>query len=299
MPGHWTKYFDAKTITLLTNIGYKPAGLVEGNLVGDHRSPFHGFAVEFAGHRGYVPGDDIKHLDWKAYYKTRKYLVKQYEQETNLIAHILLDVSESMLFSHEHGSRIDYAAFMATALSQVITSQSDSVGVFLFDNLVRSIIRPTRGQEIVAKIADTLADTQMKDGSAVGKVMNLVAEKIRRRGVVFVISDFFADLEQTLDGVKRLVHDKHDVVLFQLVDPLELNFDIPGRVRLIELEGAESMNVVGASIRESYEELFHGFLDEFGRRVTALGADYIRCDMGRPFGFHLAEYLSGRMVKRS
>ncbi len=299
MAGDWTKYFDAKTITLLTNIGYKPAGLVEGNLVGDHRSPFHGFAVEFAGHRGYVPGDDVKHVDWKAYYKTGKYLVKQYEQETNLIAHILVDVSESMLFQHEHGSRIDYAAFMATALSQVITSQSDRVGVYLFDNALRNIIRPTSGHEIVGKIADSLADVQIKEPSAIGKMLNLVAERVRRRAVVFVISDFFADVEATLQGVRRLMDDKHEVVLFQVVDPLELRFELPGRARLLELEGVDSMNVVGASVRESYETLFHAFLEDLEKRATALGADLLLCDMGKPFGFHLAEYLSGRIVKRN
>ncbi|MFA4944289.1 MAG: DUF58 domain-containing protein [Lentisphaeria bacterium] len=294
MAADWTRYFDAKTVTLLASIGFKPGGRVEGNLVGNHRSPFHGFAVEFAGHRGYAPGDDLKHLDWKAYYKTRKYLVKQYEQETNLIAQVLVDVSESMLFEYEHGRRIDYAAFVATALSQVITAQSDRVGVALFDNQVRAMIPPTGGQEIVAKIADTLDATAKKEPTAIGKVLLLLAESFRRRGVVFIISDFFADIGSTLDGVRRLRHDRHEVVLIHLLDPLELNFQIPGRVRLLELEGPGKLDVVGAEIKDSYQTQFDAYLAEFKRRAIGLGADYIRCDLGRPFGHHLAEYLARR-----
>ncbi|HCE44354.1 MAG TPA: hypothetical protein DET40_12475 [Lentisphaeria bacterium] len=294
----WLKYFDADTVTKLSHIGIKPSGMVEGNLVGDHKSPFHGFAIEFAGHRGYVPGDDVKHIDWKAYYKVGKYLIKQYAQETNFISHIVIDVSESMKFEYKHGSKIDYAAHMATAMSNVIVNQSDSVGAFFFDNRILSMIKASGSEEIIAKIASEFRGTELKNPSAIGKVLSLIAEQINRRRIVFVISDFFGDIEDTFTGIKRLLDDKHEVVLLQIVDPLELNFDLMGRVELIELEGTGRLEVTGASIKDLYEKNFNEFLANFKKKARMLGIDYILCDMSRPFGFHLAEYLSARKYRK-
>ena len=295
----WLKYFDADTINKLSHIGIKPSGMVEGNLVGDHKSPFHGFAIEFAGHRGYVPGDDVKHIDWKAYYKMGKYLIKQYAQETNFISHIVIDVSESMKFEYRHGSKINYAAYMATAMSNVIVNQSDSVGAFFFDNRVLSTVKAIGSEEIIAKIASEFKGTELKNPSAIGKVLSHIAEQISRRRIVFIISDFFGDIEDTFTGIKRLLDDKHEVVLLQIIDPLELNFDIPGRVELIELEGTDRLEVSGASIKELYEKNFNEFLTQFRTKARMLGVDHILCDMSRPFGFHLAEYLSARKYRKS
>ena len=295
----WLKYFDADTINKLSHIGIKPSGMVEGNLVGDHKSPFHGFAIEFAGHRGYVPGDDVKHIDWKAYYKMGKYLIKQYAQETNFISHIVIDVSESMKFEYKHGSKINYAAYMATAMSNVIVNQSDSLGAFFFDNRVLSTIKAIGSEEIIAKIASEFRGTELKNPSAIGKVLSHIAEQISRRRIVFIISDFFADIEDTFTGIKRLLDDKHEVVLLQIIDPLELNFDIPGRVELIELEGTDRLEVSGASIKELYEKNFNEFLTQFRTKARMLGVDHILCDMSRPFGFHLAEYLRARKYRKS
>ncbi|OGV37360.1 MAG: hypothetical protein A2X48_21600 [Lentisphaerae bacterium GWF2_49_21] len=295
----WLKYFDADTIAKLSHIGIKPSGMVEGNLVGDHKSPFHGFAIEFAGHRGYVPGDDVKHIDWKAYYKTNKYLIKQYAQETNFIAHLVIDVSESMKFEYHHGTKINYAAFMATALSNVIVNQSDSVGAIFFDNRILSTIKAIGSEEIVSKIATQFKETEPKNPTAIGKVLSLLAEQISRRRLVFVLSDFFGDIENTFTGIKRLLDDKHEVVLLQIVDPLELNFDIMGRVELIELEGPNRLEVSGASIKDLYEKNFRDFLEQFKKKARILGVDYILCDMSRPFGFHMAEYLSARKYRKA
>ena len=291
----WTKYFDTDTINKLAHIGFKPSGLVEGNLVGNHRSPFHGFAIEFAGRRGYVHGDDIKHIDWTAYYKTEKYLLKQYEQETNFLAHIIVDVSESMGFEHKHGKKIEYAAFIATALSQIIVSQSDSVGLFFFaDKLIHEI--PLTGtMEVIAKIADFHEHAELKTATSIGDTLQLVAEKIGRRRVVFLITDFFSDIEHSFSGIKRLIDAKHELVLFHVIDPLELAFDINGRVELRQLEGSEKLDFMANQIRDAYEEIFKQYLDEVRSRSLGYGMDYVLCDTGRPFGFHLAEYLSKRV----
>ncbi len=294
---NWFKYFDGETIARLAQIGMKPSGLVEGNLVGDHRSPFHGFAIEFAGHRGYVPGDDVKHIDWKAYYKTEKYLVKQYSQETNFIAQILVDISESMKFSNKHGSKLDYAAFIATAIAYVVTNQSDSVGACFFDDRIRGTIPVSGTEEVAAKISNFIQEVEPKSPSSLGTVFNHFAEQAGRRKIIFIISDFFGDLDATFDGLKRLMDDKHELVLMQIIDPLELDFDIPGRVELIELEGSGRIEVQGNAIREAYRQLFHDFLDKMREKSLAHSIDYILCDMSRPFGIHLSEYLSSRAHK--
>jgi len=292
------KYFDAQTVNRLVHIGFKPSGMVEGNLVGDHRSPFHGFAVEFAGHRAYVQGDDIKHIDWKAYYKTGKYLLKQYAQETNMLSHIVIDISESMLFEYKSGRKIDYAAFIATALSQVIIEQSDSIGTFFFDREIKDSLRLSNSEEIVYKISDLFSNIVPKEKTSIGKVLSLIAEQIGRRRVIFLISDFFADIDETFDGIKRLLDDKHEIVLLHVIDPLEMNFDLPGRVELIELEGTERLEVTGIDIRTEYERLFKSYLNEFRQKALAYGTDYILCDMSKSFGYHLAEYLSGRSFRK-
>lgn len=293
----WTKYFDPEVVSRLTHIGFKPSGLVEGHLVGNHRSPFHGFAIEFAGHRGYVPGDDIRHLDWTAFYKTDKYLIKQYEQETNFVAHLLVDVSASMQFEHKHGSKRDYAAFIATALAQLIVGQSDSVGVTFFDEEIVDTVPVTGGQDVIDKIANFYEGRSYKSGGGLSRVLDLVAEQIGRRQVIFLISDFFGDPEETFRGLRRLLDAKHEVVLLQIVDPLELSFDIPGKVKFVNMEGTESLEARGSTIRDSYEKLFSDFLDEVHDRALRLGIDHLRCEMDKPFGIHLASYLSGREAR--
>jgi len=297
MAKKWTKYFDAEAITKLSHIGFKPSGLVEGTLVGNHRSPFHGFAIEFAGHRGYVPGDDVKHIDWKAFYKTDKYLIKQYEQETNFVAHLLIDISKSMQFEYKHGTKQDYAAFIATAISQIVVNQSDSVNACFFDEEIVETTGVTNSMDIISKIADFYENREFKSPSAIGKVLQEMADQVGRRQVIFLISDLFGDTEETFNGIKRLMDAKHEIVLLHIVDPLEMNFNIPGRVKFIEMEGGEEMEARGVSIKESYEELFHDFLKKTKEQSLKLGIDYILCDMNKSFGFHLAEYMSGRMFR--
>ena len=204
-----------------------------------------------------------------------------------------------MKFEYGHGSKIHYAAFIATALSNVIVNQSDSVGAFFFDNTILSTIKVSGSDEIMSKVAGKFNETELKNHSAIGKVLSLIAEQIGRRRIVFVISDFFGDVEDTFTGIKRLLDDRHEVVLFQIIDPLEMNFNLPGRIELIQLEGAERLEVVGTSIKDCYEESFHKFLSDFKEKARALGVDHIVCDMGRPFGFHLAEYLSARKFRKT
>ena len=291
-----TRYLDPDAVARIAAIGLKPSAMVEGTLVGNHRSPFHGFAIEFAGRRQYVPGDDIKHIDWKVYYKSGRYMTKQYELETNFVAHLVVDVSESMAFTYQHGRKLDYAAFMAVALASAVVAQTDQVSATFFTDRILESIPASGSEEIVAKMSRYIDTHEPKDHTAVGRVLSHLAEQIGRRKLVFVISDFFNDVPALFDGIERLRYNRNEVVLFHLVDPIEIDFNYPGQVELLELEGARKLNLEGRNIRESYNALFGAYLDDLRRRARQYHLDYILCNTGENFGLTLAKYLNTRRL---
>jgi uncharacterized protein (DUF58 family) len=294
-PSALSRYLDMASVVKLTAIGLEPRQVVEGCLSGNHRSPFHGFAVEFAGHRQYAPGDDVKHIDWKAYYKSDKYLLKQYEQETNFIAHLLIDVSESMVFRHQHGRKIDYAAFMAVTLAFLIQEQSDMVSATLFDNRILEHIPRSGAEQVVQKIAAAIDRTEKKGPSAIGDVLAHAAESSGRRAIVMLFSDCFGDLDTIADGLKRLLYNKHEVVLFHLLDPVEVDFDLQGTVEFVELEGTERITIPAHQYRDAYREEFDAYLTGLKETARKLGVEYVRVSTGENFGVVLARYLNERL----
>lgn len=291
------RYFDANVISRITAIGYKPSVLVEGPLVGDHRSPLHGFATEFAGHRQYVPGDDLKHFDWKLFFRSDKYFIKQYEQETNFIGHILVDVSETMRFEYADRKKRDYAGFLAVSIAMAIVSQNDMITATFFTDKIKESIPATGSNEIISKISDHMQRAEMKDKTAIGRILGLMAEQVGRRKCVFIISDFFNDVTSIFDGVKRLLYNTNEVILFHVVDPIEKDFDYPGQAELIELEGEDRLIVQGNQVRESYNRLFGDYLKSMKDESRKLGIDYILCDTSRNFGVTLAEYMNTRVSR--
>lgn len=297
-PKQLLKYLNPDAIARIAAVGFKPLDRVEGGLVGNHRSPFHGFAIEFAGHRQYVPGDDLRHLDWKVFFKSGRYYTKQYELETNFLAHILVDVSASMTFAHRHGRKLDYAAFMAVALASAVTAQGDQVAAALFADDIVTSFPPGGSEEVAINLSRALAETPVKDRTAVGRVLTQLAERLGRRKVVFVISDFFGDINATFDGIKRLLYGRNEVILLHVLDPLELDFDYPGRVELVELEGPGRLRLEGRNIRESYNAAFGKYLDEFETRSRKLNVDCIRCVTSANFGVTIAKYLNTRALTR-
>ncbi len=291
-----TKYLHPEAVARLAAVGFRPHARVAGNLVGNHPSHRHGFAVEFAGHRQYVPGDNIRHLDWKVYFKSGRYMIKQYEMESNFTAHLLVDISASMNFEFKHGRKRDYAGFISVALASAILAQTDRVAATFFaDEIVREIA-PTGSDEIIGTLADNVEGLPPKDATALGRVLSLTAEHIGRRQVVFVLSDFFGDLTSLFDGLKRLLFHHNEVILFHVLDPLELNFNLPGRVELIELEGPRRMTIEGRQVREDYNRRFGAFLRELRDGARKLGIDYLLCDTSQNFGITVAKYLNTRLA---
>jgi uncharacterized protein (DUF58 family) len=290
------RYLDPAAVARIAAVGFQPSNRVEGRRVGNHRSPFHGFAVEFAGHRQYVPGDDPRHIDWKVYYKSGRYTTKLYELETNFVAHLVVDVSESMKFAYKTGRKSDYAAFMAVALAHAVVAQSDQAAVTFFADEALETFPPSSADEVPDKISKYMEDPPFKDRTAVGRVLSLLAERIGRRKVVFVLSDFFGDVAATFDGVKRLADGANEVILLHLVDPLEIDFSYPGRVELIELEGTRRDTFEGRDIRASYNELFAEYLARMRGESRRHNVDYVLCDTGANFGLTLAKYLNTRLL---
>lgn len=294
-----SRYLDPEVISQLGRLDFLPRGLVEGSLAGAHKSPLHGFAIEFAGHRPYVPGDDIRHIDWKVYYKSGRYLLKQYEAETNLVAHILVDASESMEYGSRGTSKLDYAKQLASALAFMILKQRDKVGAAIFDASVGTILEPSNSLNQLRTMLGAFEGRGPEGAeSRVGIAMQQYAAKAGRRGIVIVLSDFFTDVEELLDGVRRLKFDKHEVVLLQVVDDDELTFPLRGMTRFVGLENLGERIVEPQRLRDGYLRKFNAFLEELRTGAERCQADLFQVNTAKGMAANLIGYLNSRPTGR-
>jgi len=298
MPGILSRYLRPEVISRLEDFQFLPRGLVEGNMAGAHKSPLHGFAVEFAGHRQYLPGDDIRHIDWKVYYKTGRYLLKQYEAETNLVAHLLVDASESMEYGSRGLSKLDYAKELAAALGYLVLLQRDKVGAAIFDTELRTALTPSNSLNQLRFMLSAFEGRAPEGQSQTGRALTQYSAKAGRRGIVIVISDFFTDLEALFDGVRRLKFDRHEVVLLQVVDDDELTFPLRGMTRFIGLENLGQRLIEPQRIRDSYLGKFGAFLAELRRGAEQCQADYFQANTSLPVTANLVGYLNSRPTGR-
>lgn len=293
-----SRYLQPEVISQLERIEFRPRGLVEGNLAGGHKSPFHGFAFEFAGHRGYVPGDDIRHIDWKVYYKSGRYVLKQYEEETNLVAHLLLDASESMEYGSRGVSKLEYGKQLATALAYLILNQRDKVGAAIFDRQLNVTLPTSNSLAQIRQMMAAYESRQPTGESDVGRSVTQYAAKAGRRGIVIILSDFFTDTEALFEGVRRLKFDKHEVVLFQILDDDELTFPLRGMTRMIGLENLGERIIEPQRLRDSYLRIFNEHLDAMRLGAEACQADYFQVNTARSLTANLIGYLNSRPTGR-
>lgn len=275
-------------------LGLLARQIVEGYRVGEHRSPFHGFAIEFAQHREYGVGDDLKHLDWKLLGKTDRYYIKQYEQDTNFIAHLLLDGSESMTYGSGKLTKLDYAKILAACLSYVILQQRDAVALNVFDTQIREHINRTDNPGKIHEVMQRLASFSSSEGTRLGDVLRDLASTVRARSIVVVISDLFDDEAGFQKGIERLRFQGSEVIVFHVLDPYEIEFPLTGTVNFLGLEGAPNMQTSPQAIRKSYLKEFN----EFRQRVRGIcdrsGSHYILANTGVPLAETLSEYLAFR-----
>jgi uncharacterized protein (DUF58 family) len=295
------RYLRPDTMQRLKPLDLVARELVEGVRVGMHKSPLKGFSTEFAQHRQYVPGDAIKHIDWRVYARSGRYYVKLFEAETNYDAMLLLDASSSMQFAGggiEGISKLDYAKYLAAALAYVVVDQRDAAGLGVFDSELRTYIEPSSSQSAIRNIARALEDVPSLPKTDVTAILHAFAKRMRRRGVIILFSDLF-DQEQTLvKGLEHLRHRGHNVIVFHVLDSHELTFPLSGNTRFLGLEQEESIVADPRRIRAVYLQELNAFLDRIRLCCEKARVDYVLADTSRPIEAVLTGYLVGRSLGR-
>jgi uncharacterized protein (DUF58 family) len=291
-------FLDPKVLNKITRLDLKARHIVEGFMGGMHKSPYHGFSVEFAEHREYAPGDDLKHLDWKVFARTDRLYIKEYELETNLRSHILLDTSESMDYGSKETSKLELASHIAASMAYLILRQQDSVGMVCFDKEVKTFIPTSSSMGHLRPILGTLASSNAQNKTDLGSVLNTLAERIQRRGLIILISDLFDRPEAILKSLQHFSHKRHDVIVFHVLDEFELTFPFE-RMTLFEgLEEYPKLLIDPRSLRKAYLEEVNKFCEEMRKGCVKQTIDYVRISTDQDLDVELTKYLAGRLSIR-
>lgn len=285
---------DADAIARAEALGLHARLVVEGYMAGAHRSPLRGFSVQFAQHRQYAAGDDLRHLDWKVHGRTDRYYVKQYEQETNFVATLLLDASESMSYGSGNLSKLHYAKMMAACLAYLILRQGDAAAVSVFDTRVRQHMRRTNNIGAIGDILELLAAAQATARTNIGAVLHALATQLRRRGMVVLISDLFDDEQAILGGIRHLRFYGHEVIVFHVLDPYELELPFQGMIEFEGLEGSGKVLTRPAELRNSYLRELHAFCQRLRDGCQRNQCHYLLVNTRQPLAEVLGAYLAFR-----
>jgi uncharacterized protein (DUF58 family) len=292
------RYLDPAALARVRNLKLVARSVVEGFISGLHSSPFKGFSSEFAEHREYVSGDNLRHLDWRVVARTNRYYVKQYEEETNLTAHILLDVSGSMGYSSGEISKFDYGCYLAAVLAYLLTRQRDSVGLVLFDDRVRLRMPARSTARHLNEMLKQLENCQPGAPTRVAGVFHDLAETFKRRCLLIVISDLYDDPEEVLRALHHFRHKKHEVILYHVLDKAELELNLKEACTLVDLEDQSRLQVEPNVVRDEYVGEMTEFLDTYRRACTHSQVDYVTTDTEVPYDLMLGAYLNKRMRLR-
>jgi uncharacterized protein (DUF58 family) len=288
------RFLDPGVLARIGSLELKARTVVEGFLSGLHRSPLRGFSVEFAEYRQYLPGDDLSTMDWKVFAKTDRHYVKKFEEETNLRAHLLLDVSASMRYGSGPMTKLEYGSCLAASLAYLMTRQRDASGLMTFDDEIRSLLPPSvRPGHLRALL---LSLDRLPEGARTesGRPLHQLADAIRKRGMVVLISDLLDDPARVIDGLKHFRFRGSDVLVFHVLDPAELTFPFDRPVKFRDLETSEEVLASPSAIREQYLSAINGLIDTYRRELRSVGIDYQLLDTSRPLDFALLSYLAVR-----
>jgi uncharacterized protein (DUF58 family) len=293
-----SRYLDATVLSRIARRRIEPRGLVLGNLAGAHKSPLSGFAVEFAGHRQYYWGDDPKHIDWRIYYNRQRYVIKQYEQETNFVCHLILDTSASMRYGEGPQQKVRYAAQMAATLGYAIVRQSDKVSLATFDEQVRGFVPPNNSMAQIVRITEHLDQSAPANKTHMADCLMELSGRMKRREIVMIFSDFFTELEPLEKAIQRMRYNHHEVVLFQVMHHDELAFDFDGMVKFVGLELPEELITKPEELRREYLQALKRFDDELEAICHRNRAERVLVDTSRDMGQVFADYLNLRSRTR-
>lgn len=289
-------YLNLATLARIRNLQLLARTVVEGFILGLHKSPYHGSSVEFSEHRPYAPGDEIKRIDWKLFAKVDRYYVKQYEAETNLVCNILLDASASMAYQSEGSplSKLQYGCFLAASLAHFMIGQRDATGLTIFDHEVRSVLPPKLSPTHLRRILAELENTEAGKRTHVAGAMNHLADTMKRRGLIVLISDLLDDVEAIKAALRRFRFHGHDVIVFHVMDHAELTFPFERMMQVRDLESGEQTLVAPQTMRDTYMKQLGQFLTAIERAAGDAKADYKLFDTTTPLEIALSEYLYKR-----
>ncbi len=291
----YRKYLNPSIISKLNSLELRARLVVEGFMVGLHKSPYHGFSVEFTEHRPYMQGDGIKDIDWKVYGKTDKFFIKQYEEETNLKSYILLDTSRSMQYSSEGNiSKLEYATTLVASLSYLMNKQQDAVGLTLYSDKINKYFPPKASRAYLQEILKQLTEISASDKTNTASCLNSIAEKIKRRGLVIIVSDFFDDVNSILSALKHFRYQKNEVIVFQIIDPLERNFAFGNDAIFKDLETADEITTQPYQIQKAYMEAMEEFISKIKTECLNSNIEYNLIETSTPFDKALFSYIQKR-----
>ena len=288
------RYLDPKELSKVSRLEIRARLIVEGFISGMHKSPYHGAAVEFAEHREYVPGDDIRNIDWKVYGRSDRYYIKQFEEETNLRTQIVLDSSESMTYGDGAMTKLDYGRTLAAALAFLILKQQDAVGAFVVDDGIRAAVPPSSSPTHLRDMVGVIASEPGRDATDIGQVLSQVADRVRRKSLLILISDLFDDFDKISYGLRRLRHEGHEVMLFHVMDPEELRFPFQRMTMFEGLEEYPDLLANPNSLRDAYLAEVEAFLNQVKKACRNSRVDYLLVDTSQRFDVLLREFLARR-----
>lgn len=289
------KLLDPTVVAKLKTLELKAKSVVEGFMVGYHKSPYHGFSSEFSQHKPYIQGDSIKNIDWKVFAKSEKYFIKQYEEETNLLAHVIIDTSKSMDYKHEAEiTKFEYARILGASLINLLLKQQDAVGLALYANEVKSYYSPksksTYLKTLLTEIENAKADNITKTSDSLKEI----ADKVKKRGMVIIISDFLDDVEEILSALKRFQYKKNEVIVFHILDPVEKNFEFKKDSIFVDMESKEELSTQPIQIQRAYVEAMRDYLKSLKTGCNKYGFDYNLIDTTSPFDISLMSFFKKR-----
>lgn len=286
---------DPSIISKINSLELRARLVVEGFMVGLHKSPYHGFSVEFIQHRPYMQGDSLKDVDWKVYGKTEKFYIKQYEEETNLRSYILLDVSKSMQFSSgDNVSKIEYASTLAAALSYLMMKQQDAFGLTLYSDRIVQYLPPKATKSYLRQILKSLVSVKASDTTNTAACLNSVAEKIKRRGLVIIISDLFDDIDSVISALKHFSYQKNEIIVFQILDPIERNFAFGRDAIFKDMESEEELTTQPYQIQKAYKLAMEEFIGKIKSECLNSKIDFNIIETSTPFDKALMSYIQKR-----
>ena len=285
---------DAEMLQQLQFLSIRSRGLVEGAMTGSHRSPFKGLSTEFADHRQYVKGDDLKRLDWKVYARSERHYIKQYEENTNFKVYILVDRSASMRFGSGKVTKFEYACKLAAGLAYVVVKQQDSAGLVLFDKQITDYLPPRGSLMHLRAMLDAMENSEPGNGTDAGSALHGMAEMIQRRGLIILISDLLDEPDSVVKGLVHFRQKRHDVAVLHVLDDAELNFPYSKVSMFRDMETSERLRVSPKDLKDDYSRELTAFIDRYKKACFESNVDYVTINTATPHANFLSSYLNRR-----